>query len=411
MRDHGLPLTGQQGQCAKCGSCTAVCPVYRVTGRESLTARGRLHLLGTELAARPSAAYEDLFAQCLLCGACENVCPRHLPIRRLTVEARSRFSFLYGRHPLRRSLVRTVLARPVLLERLVKTGLALERLPLIPRDSGLRLKLALLDGEPAAGPAAQQETAIEPDTAAAGIQYFVGCLARYLQPSIAGATRRLVRRFSGSPTVEPRAQGCCGLAAWSAGDREEAVRLAKQNIEAFESSTGPVLTSCVSCFAHLKKYGELFSDDPGWRERAEWFSRRVREFSAFMLELDPAPVFRSPGRERILYHEPCHLRFSGENREAPPALLRQLQGAVIVEPEGGPHCCGQGGLFSLGYPELGDRIFSRACEAALATGADVLATGCSGCLLQWRTGLDIRHAPVRVLHPAVLLADCLDNDS
>lgn len=405
-------MTGRQGrQCAKCGSCTAVCPVYRVTGRESLTARGRLHLLGTELAARPSAAYEDLFAQCLLCGACENVCPRQLPIRRLTVEARSRFSFLYGRHPLRRSLVRSVLARPVLLERLVKTGLALERLVLIPRDSGLRLKLALLDGEPATGAAAQQETAIGPDPAAAGVQYFVGCLARYLQPSIADATRRLVRRFSGGSTVEPRRQGCCGLAAWSAGDREEAVRLAKQNIEAFAASTGPVLTSCVSCFAHLKQYAELFADDPEWREEAERFSRRVREFSAFMVELDPAPLFRSPGRERILYHEPCHLRFSGENREAPRALLRRVEGAVIVEPEEGPHCCGQGGLFYLGYPEMGDRIFSRACEAALKTGATVVVTGCSGCLLQWRSGLGVRHAPVRVLHPALFLADCLDIDS
>jgi glycolate oxidase iron-sulfur subunit len=94
----GFALSEEQmQQCAKCGSCTVVCPVYRVTGRESLAARGKLHLLGTELAGRPSAAFEDLFAQCLLCGACEDVCPRELPIRGLIVEARSRFSSLYGR--------------------------------------------------------------------------------------------------------------------------------------------------------------------------------------------------------------------------------------------------------------------------------------------------------------------------
>ncbi len=31
--------------CAKCGACVPVCPLYKLAGRESLTARGKLHLL------------------------------------------------------------------------------------------------------------------------------------------------------------------------------------------------------------------------------------------------------------------------------------------------------------------------------------------------------------------------------
>lgn len=411
VRGHGSDLNGVGGrECAKCGSCTAVCPVYRVTGRESLTARGKLHLLGTDLAAGPSAGFEDLFSQCLLCGACESVCPRELPVRRLIVDARSRFSFLYGRHGLRRSLVRRVLSRPALIEGLVKAGLALGNLPLLPKDSGLRIKLGLLEGERAGKPAGRTGEAFLSADTPNGVGYFVGCLAGYLQPSIADATRRLVRHFGGVPVEAPRDQRCCGLAAWSAGDMDAALHLAKTNIRAFASSSGPVLTSCTSCFAHLKRYPELFQGDSGWREKALRFSSRVREFSSFVLQLSPGAPFRASARFRLLYHEPCHLRFGGEDRDAPRILLRSIDRTALVEPEGGPHCCGQGGLFYLGYPELADRIFTMAWKAYAEAGADIVVTGCSSCLLQFQAGLALRRASARVMHPAVFLAGCLDID-
>lgn len=387
-----------------------VCPVYRVTGHESLTARGRLHLLGTDLAVAPSARFEDLFSQCLLCGACESVCPRGLPVRRLIVAARSRFSFLYGRHGLRRSLARRVLSSPPLLEGLVQAGLVLENLPLLPKDSGLRIKLGLLERAPESRPAGRTAEASRAADETAEVNYFAGCLAGYLQPSIADATRRLVRHCGGGSVDEPRHQRCCGLAAWSAGDMDQAVRLAKKNIEAFSFSPGPILTSCASCFAHLKRYPELFPEDSGWREKAERFSGRVREFSSFLLGLSPPGPYRVSSRLRILYHEPCHLRFGGEDREAPRALLRAVDRAVLVEPEGGPRCCGQGGLFHLGYPELAERIFSSAWEAYAKAGADIVVTGCSGCLLQFQAGLALRRDAPRVMHPAVFLAGCLNID-
>ena len=59
-----------------------VCPVFRADGREVLTARGKMHLLTTELVEKPSAVFEDRFSRCLLCGACEQVCPvtiEHVP--------------------------------------------------------------------------------------------------------------------------------------------------------------------------------------------------------------------------------------------------------------------------------------------------------------------------------------------
>lgn len=397
-------------QCARCGSCTAVCPVYRVTGRESLTARAKLHLLGTDLAETPSAAFEDLFAQCLLCGACENECPRELPIRHSVVTARSRFSTLYGQHGLQKNLARLALARPLLLEGLLKAGLALDNLALIPSDSGLHIKLGLVEQ----GKRHAADRKKMPRPAQGGQQpaasYFVGCHARYLQPSVADATSRLVGHVTGIPPHEPEDQVCCGLAAWSAGKKDEARRLAKANIEAFDRVPGPVLASCASCSAHLATYPELFAGEPEWRLRAEQFAARVSEFAAFMLDTDRDSNFRAKEGFRLMYHEPCHLRFAGKRGNAPRVLLQRVDNIIRVEPEGGPHCCGQGGLFHLGYPELADKIFAMACESSIKPAPDIVVTGCSGCLMQWQAGLAMRRSPVKAIHLAVFLAGCLDID-
>jgi glycolate oxidase iron-sulfur subunit len=398
-------------QCARCGSCTTVCPVYRATGRESLTARGKLHLLGTELAAVPSPVFQDLFAQCLLCGACEKACPRGLPIRKLIIDARSRFPAMYGRHGLQKAAARFALARPALLEGLVRAGVILNSLAFLPADSGLRLKLGLLARGQTTSPGEGEAPRTGPAPAGEGIGYFAGCLARYLQPAVAQATGRLVQGLAGSPLFMPGEQVCCGLAAWSSGDREEARRLAKRNILAFAGSSGPILTSCASCSAHLAAYPELFAGDLQWQEQAAQFSARVREFTSFILAAAGPAALRARESRRVYYHQPCHLRFDLDKAGAAGRLLARVGGVTLAEPGAGPQCCGQGGLFHLGYPELADRIFATAAAACAETAADLVVTSCSGCLLQWQSGLALRRSPLPAMHLALFLASCLKSDA
>jgi glycolate oxidase iron-sulfur subunit len=397
-------------QCARCGSCTVVCPIYRVTGRESLTARGKLHLLGTDLAADPSGNFEDLFAQCLLCGACEDVCPRDLPIRENIIAARARFSPFYGRHGLQKTIARVALARPTLLEGLLKAGEGLKNLYLIPRESGLRIKLGLVEKADTDRPAPTERIysgAVQDST---GVSYFPGCHARYIQPSIREATMRLARELTGSSAREPEGQICCGMAAWAAGKKEDARQLARQNIEAFSDSTGPILTSCASCSTHLASYANLFADDMQWQERALLFSRRVREFSSFILDKAEEFRFRAPESTRVWYHEPCHLRFDIEKRQAARDILQRIENVEVVEPEGRALCCGQGGLFQLDYPELSDAVFTQAYTSFARLDPDLVVTGCSGCLMQWQSGLAVRRRKAQAVHLAVFLADCLNID-
>ncbi len=400
-----MPLPTTAADCVKCGACTVACPVYRVTGRESLTARGRLHLLTTDLAESPSSHFADLFSACLLCGRCEEVCSRGLPITTLVAECRQRFGFRAGRHWLRRSLVRRSLSHPDLLGALARTGQLLGRMPGLAAGSGLRLRLGILEddpGRPASLPALRQPVLRPKDEHRIG--YFSGCFAIHLQPSIARRAIALATRSAGGPLVMPKQQTCCGLAAWSAGRIEEAKRLAAVNIGAFSRSSGPVLVSCASCFAHLRRYGELFADDPAMQDRAERFSARVTDIMTYLVQ---AASLRVQQRAdcRVWYHEPCHLRRFPEASRAAARLLQQTAGFSLVTPPGFSRCCGQGGLFHLGYPELSGKIFQRSLDSLLSHCPEIITTTCSGCLMQFQVELARRNLDIRVVHLLLLLAD------
>jgi len=371
-----------------------------VDGRESLTARGKMHLLGTDLAKSPSAVFENVFSQCLLCGACEQVCPRNLPITDIISKARSRFSTFYGQGGLHKVVARSVLARPGLLEGLVRAGISLKRINALPSHSGLRLRLGLLENRTGS----PESSVLEQERQQTDISYFTGCLARHLQPSVAVATRDLLRHCDQS-AYEPAEQCCCGLAAWSAGKREQAVELARKNIQAFSGSDGPVITSCASCSSYLFSYPDLFAPDDPWHDRARQFADRVREFTTFFNGvLLPEGGAKTEQSVHAFYHDPCHLRFRKNGRKTPRDLLKKM-GVQVVEPENGPACCGQGGLFHLGYPQTSERIFSKTGWRALARQPDCITTTCSGCLMQYQQGMARQEESIRVVHLAVLLAE------
>ncbi len=388
--------------CAKCGSCAVVCPVFRVDGRESMTARSRMHLLTTSLADTPSATFENLFSQCLLCGRCEQVCPRNLPITDIISKARSRFSLFYGKGGLQKVAARSVLSRPGLLAGLVKAGINLKRIKALPTNSGLRLKLGLLEERPSEPTA--EYSAPDPSSTT-NISYFTGCLARHLQPSVAKATNKLLARCGYSSNI-PKDQCCCGVAAWSAGKRDQARNLAQKNITAFVSTNNPIITSCASCSSHLYTYPDLFAKDDPWHQKALDFADRVQEFTEFFGKALPAPKSAATDPIKVFYHDPCHLRFTKNGQTAPRNLITRM-GLQIVEPENGSSCCGQGGLFHLGYPELSNSIFDKTASHTLACLPDCITTSCSGCLMQYQEGLARQQENTRVVHLAILLNELL----
>lgn len=401
-------------ECAKCGACSVVCPVFRISGREGHTARGRLHLRETVELAPHSAQYEELFSACLLCGACAAVCPRGIDIRAAIIEARAGFSAVYGQGGYQKFLARKALAHPGLLAALggLGRGVAAGLDPFLSDRSGLRLRLALFeDSEKVQGNKALAQT-VSPGTelSESGLTemaYFPGCVTHALWPHIADSCATLVAQYNLALTI-PDGLVCCGLAAHAAGDRSEAHELACRNLQVLERTDGPILVSCASCYAHLHDYPKLLAEEPDWHERALQMVERLRELTTFLMQQAQleSPVLPVPRpRRRVFYHDPCHFRHQLHITAPPRELIRSCPGLELVEPEDEPGCCGMGGLFHLGEPELSGAILEQLLDRVLPLEPEVITSTCSGCLMQWRMAVAAAGLKIPVVHLAALLAE------
>jgi glycolate oxidase iron-sulfur subunit len=409
-----------EGSCVKCGTCNTVCPVYLATGNEIHTPRGKQHLKSCIEQDEVASHYADIFSKCLLCGACLEACPRNLDTPELVITVRSELPRLSGLSFLK-YMSRKALVHPSLLSGLSRIGTAANRLlgAWLPQDSGLRLRLQGFEQEAFKLPAAgyieklkaelpedkeQQESSADP-----GISFFTGCLANHLQPEIAETTQFLVAKTTGCKADVPLEQTCCGMAALAAGRIDEARELAKKNIMSFEANDFPILTSCSSCYYHLQSYHELLADDPEWRERAARFAERLQEFSTFFLEKfsgksDALLSADTVAGKKVLYHDPCHLRFKLHITKEPRQLINLLPGIELQELPDGPRCCGQGGLFQVAHPDLARQVQDRLIADYAKLSAQTVLTACSGCLLQWQLGLAAGGNDGKAEHLAIFIA-------
>ena len=87
-----------------------------------------------------------------------------------------------------------------------------------------------------------------------------------------------------------------------------------------------------------------------------------------------------------------------------PRELLEREGFEVVEMADSDACCGFGGETVLRYPELSGSVLKRKLDRIEATGAGIVVTNCTPCVLQLRGGLDKRRSDIKVMHSAELLA-------
>ncbi len=226
------------------------------------------------------------------------------------------------------------------------------------------------------------------------------CLADHLAPSVARAAAEVLRR-AGVQVRVPAGQTCCGQPAWSIGLPDEARPVARRALRAF-AGPEPVVVPSGSCAAMVRHgYPELFRGTPDEPQAVEMAQRTV-ELSQFMHSHGLEPQAVAGGS--VTYHDSCHmLRILGE-RDSPRAVLAGVEGLELREMEATEVCCGFGGSFSVGFPEVSGKLGEDKARHAAATGADELIACDLSCLLHItgrarRTGI-----PLRARHLAELLA-------
>lgn len=399
-------------QCVRCGACQAHCPVYRETGREGSVARGKIVLAASFLAGEVELddRLREEISLCLLCGSCVTKCPNKVPTDAIIGAFRRRITEKYGLSSTgkkvaaltgSKSLLRTVLKGADLLSPLLFKK--------IPESSGLRLRFSPDIFKDRSLPPLPDHTLFDrvpeflqgqADKPVVGI--FAGCALTYLYPQVGELLVRLPHRL-GYSVILPKAQGCCGMPAFSCGNEALIDKLAQDNINAFAShQPSVILTACASCHGMLAGHYAEKSGNP--------FGVEMMDIHQFLLENGMKERLASlppqANRTKLTYHDPCHLRTAGITRQ-PRDLLKALPHVEYVEMENAALCCGLGGTFTANHPGLSRAIGDKKAFGLKNSGAQQVASACPGCILQLQDSIDRAGLAIKAVHTLELIAQAL----
>ncbi|MGQ0668960.1 MAG: (Fe-S)-binding protein, partial [Actinomycetota bacterium] len=235
------------------------------------------------------------------------------------------------------------------------------------------------------------------------VALFVTCLVDLLYPEIGESTVALLRD-QGLEVEFPEAQTCCGQPPFNSGFHEEARRMGRSLLSAFEGAEA-VVSPSGSCTAMVRSYfPHLFEGTQDERSAGD-LAGRTFELSEFLVGVLGVERLEGSFPARVSPHDSCHgLRELGLTGQA-RALLSGLDGLELVEMARPEACCGFGGTFSVRLPEMATAMADDKIHQAAATGADVLVTGDSGCLMHMAGRLSRTASKMRAMHLAVLLAE------
>jgi glycolate oxidase iron-sulfur subunit len=401
--------------CSRCGLCLSVCPTYQETWRETDSPRARLMLLRKtiegELELTPRLI--DVMYRCLDCLACNAICPVGMKPGNLALEARYAINQVEQPPWLQSFLLRSYLPHAPLMEasmfpQQVYTRLGLQSavhatkatriLPeqlrdlerFLPRLAWRSARSRLPEVTPAKGERKYR------------VAYFVGCVQNVLFSEACAATVRVLAH-NGCEVIVPKDVNCCGMPHLGYGEVETARSLARHNIDVLEKlDVDAVLTDCATCGSTLKEYGShLLKSDGDYAGRASNLAAKTKDISKFLCAI-PLREPRYPLRARVTYHDPCHLR-RGQGVWREPRKLIELTGAELVELREADWCCGSAGTQILTHHDASVKILARKMENVAATDANIIASGCPGCHLQLRLGVQRAGLEMTVQHPIQLL--------
>jgi Fe-S oxidoreductase len=404
-------LTSLQAySCVECGRCTEHCPANN-TGKELnpkeiiLGLRSYLNDLGPQSEENIIGKYNSLTAdfQCTTCGACEYQCPvgiEHLPI-------------IIG---LRRGAVNTGAWED---EHGAKLFLALERgsnalgMSASDRDKFIqKQQFPIFDGS--------QEYCL-----------WLGCMGGYDPKGreiVADFAR--VMNYLGTSYGVLRKEKCTGDPVRRLGNDLLFQQLAESNLETLaQNKVKKIVTICPHCVRTIQEDWKEFGTPPEIEHHSEFLARYAHKLPNSSegaggfnprnippirngaLAPDKTPVAQQPGapsmaqshrdmggrpetppappgKETIVYHDPCYLgRYRNIYDE--PRTVASLAGEVVEAPRSHQRsfCCGAGGGLVFLGEETGDRVSHTRVNELIATGASTIGTACPFCNSMFRDAL------------------------
>ncbi len=407
----GERMAGAVEKCVHCGFCLPACPTYNELGAEMDSPRGRIVIMKSVLEGQveleQALPYID---RCLGCLGCVSACPSGVPYGELITPFRY-YAQERRSKPLAQRLARRLafetLPHPERMHMVALSGRAAKPLQaFLPGE--MRAMLELL---PKSMPSSQPLPGLVPAQGRrrARVALVTGCAQQALAPEINWASLRVLSR-NGVEVVIPPNQGCCGSLALHAGELPLARSQATHLLQIFPSDIDAVITNAAGCGSGIKEYPWLYENsnehalsEGGWQALAETFTHLAQDISAFLdnLGIDEPPSLTEP--IRLAYHDACHLAHAQGVVGAPRRLLSQISNLTLVPLAESDLCCGSAGLYNIEQPDVARRLGGRKTQRILESGAQAVATGNIGCIVQIRTHLHQQGEAIPVLHTVEVL--------
>lgn len=235
------------------------------------------------------------------------------------------------------------------------------------------------------------------------VNLFVTCLVDQFMPNV-GMSVVNILESRGIEVHFPSDQTCCGQPAFNSGFRNDARPVASRFLDVFEATEGPIVCPSGSCVAMVRNfYRDLFRDHPDELARAERLSKRIFEFTEFIVDVLGIEDLEISKDTDATYHRCCHLLRELHIDEQPSSLLNNVAGLDLKPMERDEVCCGFGGAFSVKMSDVSTAMLNEKLDNVQATGASTLIAGDTGCIMHMQGGLRRRGSDIQVVHVAEML--------
>jgi glycolate oxidase iron-sulfur subunit len=403
LSPRGEPMAEAVTSCVHCGFCLPDCPTYRVLGEEMDSPRGRIFLMKDALEGNlPLAEVQPTIDRCLGCVGCMTACPSGVEYGDLITSFRA---WSNDRRPrtlrdrIFRGFVLTSLPYPGRFRIGVRMGrLARPIRRLLP--GRLRAMLELLP-EKLPQPAPLPELFPAIGKRRARVALLAGCAQQVLAPQINWATLRVLAH-NGVEVVIPKKQQCCGALAAHTGAMKQAVANARHNLGVFPSDVDAIVTNAAGCGSGMREYGLWLQgeEDEG---AAKEMAARVQDIAEFLVQLGTIGSPPLPVPIKVAYHEACHLVHAQRVSAQPRQLLDSIPNLQLVSIPDSQICCGSAGTYNIEQPDTAYQLGTEKAHAILSTGAEAVAAGNIGCMMQIEAHLKSCGQPLPVYHTIEML--------
>ncbi len=334
-------------KCFQCGLCTASCPWNQV--RTFLP-----HKMITESKFGLVELGEEGWWLCSTCNMCVSRCPRGVAIT---------------------DVIRAV--------RNITTDSVPRAVPESLRSAVASLKSA---GNPWGGARADRagwarDLAIPPVSEERQTLYFSCCVPAFdpKMGHVARAAAKLLQQTGADFGIVGTEENCCGESVRKAGNYDLFNRLAAGNIKAFrQSGVKRIITSSPHCYVTFKDEYPNLGGSFEVLHLTQYLARAIDEGKL---------ALKKPFPKKVVYHDPCYLGRHSNIYDEPRKVLGSIPGLELMDEMKSREqslCCGGGGARIWMETKKGERFSDILVEQAVELGAEVLATACPYCILNFK---------------------------